>query len=223
MNKNNTIELPPPFRHGKYSEKDRSINLLAEQVRQLNTRLDQLQQQFVQATQTANDKQRIIAEQHRTLEQFQQDLLLKTQKPLIMELIGIADNLDMILNRQREQADYDSLLGAVAKLREWVNAVMADNSVVPFSEPPQAGQPIARGNRQRVTANLATHDPKLDNGYQSLKPGYVWTMPYLVATSETRLQDIIAQSAAPQGFTFVIRPEELACLHYTPEQESNNQ
>lgn len=196
------------------------MHSLSDRFGTITQSLDQLKTLVEQANSLASEKQRIIADQHALIERFQSDLLLKTQRPLLMELINIADTLDTIAEQQQAHPNYDTLLQSVADLKRWVLAVLSDHAVEPFTTELQPGQPLEKGNRQQLVATEPTTDPALDRGYRSYRPGYIWTTPYLVASTDTRLQEIIRLSAAPQGFSFVIRPEQLVALRYRqPEPE----
>ena len=154
--------------------------------------------------------QQTIRDQHATLERFQDDLLFKTQRPLLMELIHLADAVGEV---SAGPSSDETLLEEVRNLRRWIVSILADNSVATFTDEP--GRTIDT-RRQKVVGTEPTGQPELDGTYRTLRPGYEWTMPYLVASSEQRLQKIIEQSSAPAGFTFVIRPQELVRLCYQP-------
>ena len=78
------------------------------------------------------DKQEeTIRRQSQTISKFQDDLLYKIQKPLIMEMVEIADNIRLILNDREilENKDFEALIDRVGKLEDWVAASLSNNSV----------------------------------------------------------------------------------------------
>ena len=154
-----------------------------------------------------------IQKQHQAISRFQEDLLYKSQKPLIMELIGIADNIRMILQEQREEKNYESLYQAVESLEKWVEATLSNNSVRVFKETENSVSELNR-KCQEVIDTEETDDPEKNNTYICERPGYVWTMPYLVVNSEVQLEKIVRENASPRMFSYVIRPEEVVKLKY---------
>lgn len=155
----------------------------------------------------------IIRKQHETIARFQEDLIFKLQKPLIMELIGIADNIRMILQDQKEEQNYDLLLESVEDLEKWVEAVLSNNSVNMFRETDVSASELNR-KRQEIIDVEETDDPGKNNTYISERPGYEWSMPYLVVNSDVQLEKILQENDRPGMFAYVIRPEEVVKLKY---------
>lgn len=155
----------------------------------------------------------IIRKQHETIARFQEDLIFKLQKPLIMELIGIADNIRMILQDQKEEQNYDLLLESVEDLEKWVDAVLSNNSVNMFRETDVSASELNR-KRQEIIDVEETDDPGKNNTYISERPGYEWSMPYLVVNSDVQLEKILQENDRPGMFAYVIRPEEVVKLKY---------
>lgn len=155
----------------------------------------------------------IIRKQHETIARFQEDLIFKLQKPLIMELIGIADNIRMILQDQKEEQNYDLLLESVEDLEKWVDAVLSNNSVNMFRETDVSASELNR-KRQEIIDVEETDDPGKNNTYISERPGYEWSMPYLVVNSDVQLEKILLENDRPGMFAYVIRPEEVVKLKY---------
>lgn len=162
-----------------------------------------------------------IQKQHQALSKYQEDLLYKIQKSLILELVDISDNIRMILQDQKKEKDYDALLNAIQGLEEWVEASLSNHSVKQYREADDSPGILNR-KRQEVVGTETTEDPEKDNTYMTDRPGYVWTMPYLVVNSDVQLQKILDENRQPQTFSFVIRPEEVVKLKYKNINETNN-
>lgn len=152
-----------------------------------------------------------IQKQHQTITKFQEDLLYKLQKPLIMEIIGIADNIRMILQEQEKENNYVSLIEAVKDLEQWVDATLSNNSVRSFRDTEYTVTELNR-KRQEVIDTEETDDPEKNNTYISERPGYIWTIPYLIINSDVQLEKIVQENTLSQMFTYVIRPEEVIKL-----------
>ncbi|WP_300225393.1 hypothetical protein [uncultured Bacteroides sp.] len=184
-------------------------NKLMKNQQILNSNLNSLREGLLKVTEKQED---IIKKQHNAALKFQEDVLYKIQKNLIMELIGIADNIQMLIEDKENNSDYD-LLEAVKDLGKWVDASLRSNSVKRFIDVDQDNKVYNR-KRQELVEKQVTENQEEDNTYRSLHPGYEWTLPYLVINSEVQLQRILDENHSPQMFTFVIRPEEVAKLVY---------
>ncbi|MBM6865535.1 hypothetical protein H6A66_10210 [Bacteroides caecigallinarum] len=184
-------------------------NKLMKSQQILNSNLNSLREGLLKVTEKQEE---IIKKQHNAALKFQEDVLYKIQKNLIMELIGIADNIQMLIEDKENNSDYD-LLEAVKDLGKWVDASLRSNSVKRFIDVNQDNKVYNR-KRQELVEKQFTENQEKDNTYRSLHPGYEWTLPYLVINSEVQLQRILDENHSPQMFTFVIRPEEVAKLVY---------
>lgn len=157
----------------------------------------------------------IIQKQHDAAVKYNEDVIYKTQKSLIMEMIGIADHIHMIIENKREDESYD-LMEGLLDLEKSVAASLSNNSVRKFSEA-EIDDSILNRKRQTVVGRERTSEEQLDNHFKSVTPGYEWTMPYLVVNSEVKLNKILEENGMPQTFSFVIRPEEVVKLSYRSE------
>ncbi|WP_300764502.1 hypothetical protein [uncultured Bacteroides sp.] len=184
-------------------------NKLMKNQQILNSNLNSLREGLLKVTEKQEE---IIKKQHNAALKFQEDVLYKIQKNLIMELIGIADNIQMLIEDKENNSDYD-LLEAVKDLGKWVDASLRSNSVKRFIDV-DLDNKVYNRKRQELVEKQVTENQEEDNTYRSLHPGYEWTLPYLVINSEVQLQRILDENHSPQMFTFVIRPEEVAKLVY---------
>lgn len=189
-------------------------NKLMKSQQILNSNLNSLREGLLKVTEKQEE---IIKKQHNAALKFQEDVLYKIQKNLIMELIGIADNIQMLIEDKENNSDYD-LLEAVKDLGKWVDASLRSNSVKRFIDVNQDNKVYNR-KRQELVEKQFTENQEKDNTYRSLHPGYEWTLPYLVINSEVQLQRILDENHSPQMFTFVIRPEEVAKLVYKDKKK----
>lgn len=154
-----------------------------------------------------------IQKQHNAALKYQEDVIYKIQKNLIMELIGISDNIRMILQNSESEPGYD-LLAAVKDLGTWVDASLSNNSVRRFQDTTVDATTMNR-KRQQLVDKEPTDVEAEHNTYRTVSPGYEWSVPYLVVNSEVQLKKILEENAAPQMFTYVIRPEEIVKLEYS--------
>ncbi|MBP3373992.1 MAG: hypothetical protein J6L60_05645 [Bacteroidaceae bacterium] len=162
-------------------------------------------------------QERTIQKQHNAALKFQEDVIYKTQKSLIMELIGIADNIRMIIQNSETDTDYD-LLGAVKDLEKWVDASLNNNSVRKFQDVDLDSTTMNR-KRQVLVNKEETNIVEEHNTYKTVSPGYEWSIPYLVINSEVQLGKILEDNNVPQLFSYVVRPEEIVKLEYKENEE----
>lgn len=139
--------------------------------------------------------------------------LYKVQKPLIMEMVEIADNIRLILNDNDvvENKDFDSLLERVKKLADWVDASLSNNSVRRYSLTTESPSFLDRKKQEVIDVEF-TDDPSKDSTYFTERPGYVWTMPYLIINTDIQLKKALED--APKSYEFIIRPEEVVKYKY---------
>lgn len=154
-----------------------------------------------------------IQKQHNAALKYQEDVIYKIQKNLIMELIGISDNIRMILQNNESEPGYD-LLAAVKDLGAWVDASLSNNSVRRFQDTTVDATTMNR-KRQQLVDKEPTDVEAEHNTYRTVSPGYEWSVPYLVVNSEVQLKKVLEENAAPQMFSYVIRPEEIVKLEYS--------
>ena len=166
------------------------------------------------------DKQEeTIRRQSQTISKFQDDLLYKIQKPLIMEMVEIADNIRLILNDKEiiENKDFEALIDRIEKLEDWVTASLSNNSVRRYSLTSESPSSLDRKKQEVIDVEF-TNDPSKDATYFTERPGYIWSMPYLIINSEIQLKKALED--APKSFEFIIRPEEVVKYKYQKSEEN---
>lgn len=172
-----------------------------------------------------NDTEKVLLSQEKTIKKlhdsllkYNDDVIYKTQRNLIMELIDVADRIRMIIEDSENVENYD-ILSAVKDLEKSVHASLSNNSVRCFTESAEDPKQLNR-RRQQVVDTERTSDPLLDGVYKSVAPGYEWSIPYLVINSEVKLNKILEENRMPQMFSFIVRPEEVVKIKYCPEDKS---
>lgn len=196
------------------------LEQLTAMVMRQNELICSLQSELEAKDELLRQQEETIRAQSMRLEKFNDDIVYKTQKPLIEELISIADFVRMVLGNDEmiEAKDFDALLNYFVRLKEWVAASLSNNSVREYSlaeDDPKTFDP----KRQEITENEVTDDPALDNTYKTDRPGYIWTMPYLIVNNEARMKRILEETKAPKMFEFIIRCEEVIKVKYRKPAE----
>lgn len=165
------------------------------------------------------NQQDIIKKQHDAMLKYNDDVIYKTQKGLILEMIEIADHVRMVMQNKIEDPDYD-LMEGLKEIEEGIEASLSNNSVRRYSHTYDEDGALNR-KRQTAVGIEFTSNVGLDGHYKSIVPGYEWTMPYLVVNSEVKLNKILEENKMPQSFSFVIRPEEVVKLKYHAPKEDD--
>lgn len=187
---------------------------MSQQMKALNAALAQLAtRQQAQHTADARDArieelEKIVKMQHDQLIQFKEDLVWRAQKNLVLEIIGIADNLRMLLQKQEEHADYAELLDDTKGLLGWVNSALANNGVSSFCDT-LADNTKFDGKRQTIVESVPAADGQTVDTYESELPGYEWLMPFIVIDNDVHLQNVLGENQRPKSLGFVIRKEEV--------------
>lgn len=202
---------------------DIAINLLRNDLRfhasEMLNAVMELKYEIKEKSVLLDKQEETIRRQSQTISKFQDDLLYKVQKPLIMEMVEIADNIRLILNDKEilENKDFEALLDRVKKLSDWVDASLSNNSVRRYSLTTESPATLDRKKQEVIDVEF-TDDPSKDSTYFTERPGYIWTMPYLIINSDIQLKKALED--APKSFEFIIRPEEVVKYKYQKSEEN---
>ena len=175
--------------------------------------IQSLQQKIGSQNTIIEEQTAIIKKQHERIIQYENDVIYKTQKDLIMELIGIADQLRYTLNDYASEKDFDSLYKSIGDLTEWVDGSL---QAVGVRKSVSTDNEFDR-KRQEIVETQETELSEKDGKIESLLPGYIWSVP-MVGSNEVQGEE------RPKTYEFMIRPEQVARLRYVkPVDESVQQ
>ena len=213
-------QLGDAIQHDLYSTIDKRLQ---ETISELTHKTDAMKNEFNLSLQSVKDglmkvveqQEVTIQKQHNAALKFQEDVIYKTQKNLIMELISISDNIRMILHNKEMDPEYDLWVG-LKELEQWVDASLKNNSIRRYQDTDIDNKTLNR-KRQELVDREETDVPSEDGSYRTISPGYVWSVPYLVVNSDIQLEKILKENDAPRTFSYVIRPEEVVKLKYNKE------
>ena len=182
----------------------RSQDLSTRRADSIIKEIQSLRQIVESLNKTIEEQANIIKKQHERIIQYENDVIYKTQKDLIMELIGIADQLRYTINDYKEVKDFDSLYNSIGDLTEWVDGSLQAVAVRKYVSSRQEYD----SKRQEIVENQDTENPNEDGKTKSLLPGYIWAVP-LVGSN-----DMQGNGDYPKTYEFMIRPEQVARLRY---------
>ena len=159
---------------------------------------------------TITEQNAIIKKQHESIIRFENDLIYKTQKDLIMEMIGIADQIKYTLSDQVTESNYELLLDSVKQLGEWVESSL---QTVAVRKTISDDYSIFNRKTQEVVETVNTANPDEDGCFKSILPGYVWAIPLTGSA-------INMDSNEVEMYQFVIRPEQVARLKFVKSDDN---
>lgn len=176
--------------------------------------LQELRQLVEGQAKVIEEQAAIIKKQHENIIRYENDVIYKTQKDLIMELIGIADQLRYTLNDYAQEKDFDSLYKSIGDLTEWVDGSL---QAVAVRKCVNAESKELDRKRQEIVEIQETDNLEEDGKIKSMLPGYIWSVP-MVGSNE--MHD---ESERPKSYEFMIRPEQVVRLRYIKPIEQHSE
>ena len=183
---------------------------LTGKIDSITRELQLLQQTVDNQTKVIEEQASIIKMQHENIVRYENDVIYKTQKDLIMELIGIADQLRYTLKDYREIKDFDLLYKSIETLTEWVDGSLQAVAVRQYVD--HDSKELDR-KRQEIVETQETSNPDEDGLIKSVLPGYVWAVPLVGSNDMRQIEE------RPRVYEFMIRPEQVARLKYVKPHE----
>ncbi len=144
---------------------------------------------------------------HDCMIRYQNDVLFKTQKEILEDLIQLSDQVRCNILDQEQNNNYDSLLESMKQIGKWIDASLERSKMHKFEDCADGNTAIDK-RRQEVVEIAETEIAEKDGCFVTHQPGYLWTIPF-VGSVETMLSE-----KAPQTFEFVFRPEQVVKLKY---------
>lgn len=189
---------------------DCTIQQLFQEQNEIKERLNSMQSLIEEQSKTIEEQADVIKKQHQTITQYNSDIVYKTQKDLIMELIGIADQLKYTIEDHASGNDFESLYSAIKDLSDWVDGGLQGVAVRKY-EAKEYEELDTR--RQEIVEIRQTDNPLEDKMIKPELPGYIWSIP-MVGSNNTQ-----QSGEQPRTYEFLIRPEQVVRLRYTGATE----
>ncbi|WP_165252665.1 nucleotide exchange factor GrpE [Paludisphaera soli] len=134
---------------------------------QLGRKLDGLQSQFDREVRAEANRERIVDRLHAELQEYKQDVLLKMQRPIFVDLIQLHDDVGKMA--AAVAPDADEFRGTLASIQTALEDVLYRQGVEPFRADGDAFDP----RRQRAVATVPTADPALAKTLAArIRPGF---------------------------------------------------
>ena len=135
---------------------------LSELGEDLGRRIDALRSTFERELRAETNRERVVDRLHAELQDYKQDLLLKLQRPIFVDLIQLHDDVGKMI-AARASADSDALgpasfRGTLESIQTAIEDILYRQGVEPFSL--ESGEFDPR--RQRALSTSPTDDPALN-------------------------------------------------------------
>jgi molecular chaperone GrpE len=125
----------------------------------LSQRLDAIQSLLERDARAEATRERVIDRLHAELQEYKQDLLLKVQRPIFVDLIQLHDDIGkMVEARSAGDAEPDrsaAIRGILESIQVAIEDILYRQGVEPFTDEGEAFDP----RRQRAVATVPTDDP----------------------------------------------------------------
>ncbi|AMV38219.1 nucleotide exchange factor GrpE [Planctomyces sp. SH-PL62] len=156
---------PAPAPIAAFAEEVReAVVRLGEQV---GRKLEGLQSQFDREVRAEANRERIVDRLHAELQEYKQDLLLKVQRPIFVDLIQLHDDVGKMA--AAVAPDSEAFRGTLESIQTALEDVMYRQGVEPFRAEGDAFDP----RRQRAVATVPTADPALAKTLAArIRPGF---------------------------------------------------
>ncbi len=134
-------------------------------------RLTGLQTLFDREIRAEATRERIVDRLHAELQEYKQDLLLKVQRPIFIDLIQLHDDIGKMIEAQPadEPDRAAALLGTLESIRTAIEDTLYRQGVEPFQNEGKEFDP----RRQRSVTTVPTDDPERNKTIAGrLRPGF---------------------------------------------------
>ena len=173
------VASPPNEKDEPIALASASVTPLLEVVKglgeQLTRRLDSLHAILEREQRAEASRERVVDRLHAELQEYKQDLLLRVQRPIFIDLIQLHDDIGkMIESRAPDDSETEravALRGILESIQAAIEDILYRQGVEPFSVEGGVFDP----RKQRAVSTVATDDPgrnktifaRLRKGFQS--------------------------------------------------------
>ncbi len=149
----------------------RIIAAISQMQSGLDQRLTALQALFEREIRAEATRERIVDRLHAELQEYKQDLLLKVQRPIFIDLIQLHDDIGKMIDAQPAQ-DPDgatAVRGTLDSIRTAIEDILYRQGVEPFRLEGEEFDP----RRQRAVSTVPSEDPQRNKTIAGrLRPGF---------------------------------------------------
>jgi molecular chaperone GrpE len=137
--------------------------------RELNGRLDSLASSFEREVRAESSREKVVDRLHAELQEYKNDFLLSTLRPVFIDLIQLHDDMGKVLQAPSSPEEA-RVLGLLEGYRQGIEDVLYRQGVEPFRV---EGDDLFDPRRQRALSTTPTDDPALNKRLAArLRPGF---------------------------------------------------
>jgi molecular chaperone GrpE len=139
-------------------ESPRLLETIREMGESIGRRLDQLQTVFDREIRAEATREKVVDRLHAELQEYKQDLLLNTLRPIFLDLIQLHDDIGkMVASQGDSDGQVASLLNVMRGFQQGIEDILYRQGVEPFVVDGDTFDP----RRQRAIATVPCEDPAL--------------------------------------------------------------
>ena len=150
----------------------RIIAAISQLGRLIEERVSVLQASFEREVRAESTRQRIVDRLHTELQEYKQDLLLKVQRPIFVDLIQLHDDIGKMIEAQPAEESRSGPGGVTTleSIRTAIVDILYRQGVEPFQNERDDFDP----RRQRAVTTVPTDDPARNKTIAArLRPGFL--------------------------------------------------
>jgi molecular chaperone GrpE len=157
-------EAPPPSQHEIFvlGGADKVLDAVSALADQLVGRLDALQSKLERELRAEATRERVVDRLHAELQEYKQDLLLKVQRPIFIDLIQLHDDIGKMIDARPvvESAGQDlaPARGVLESIQTAIEDILYRQGVEPFMSDGDDFDP----RKQRAISTVPADDPALN-------------------------------------------------------------
>jgi molecular chaperone GrpE len=152
------MALPAPLEPLSATSHD-LVAVVAALGDRLDRRLDQLQTLFDREVRAEGTREKIVDRLHAELQEYKQDLLLNTLRPVFIDLIQLHDDIGKVIAAQSEDTDETPRFADLLRsFQQGIEDILYRQGVEPFQVDGESFDP----RRQRAVSTTPTDDPALE-------------------------------------------------------------
>lgn len=142
-------------------------------IQAVERKLDDLAQMFTEKIETDTYKNALFDQMHQELRQYQEDAISSITDPIIMELIGLKDQIGLFLQHIPEEPtpdNYSKLRRRYEEVAEDLGDILENLDVQTYMVEGNIPDP----KRQKILKTVPTDEPELDNTVEKkIAQGYM--------------------------------------------------
>jgi molecular chaperone GrpE len=149
---------PTPAPGPDWVEAPAVLEVIRELGETLGRRLDGLQTLFDREIRAEATREKVVDRLHAELQEYKQDLLLNTLRPMFVDLIQLHDDIGKLLDAQAESdGEIGRMRQMMRNLQQGIEDILYRQGVEPYTAESHTFDP----RRQRAVSTVATDDPGL--------------------------------------------------------------